>query len=367
MTLLVAVAAVAGPALADDAVLGGHSLLQTHCSKCHKDVDPIAGFSVRSLAEGPNRDNLDLWVKSLGYVRSEYMPPATESLLSVADRQRLVLFLEREVRGYRQQTGFPKRVAPRRLNNRELANSIRDVLMVDHIGTNQPTANLLGDTLQDGFDTNADALGMSQFHLEQYIDAFRTIIGSTILPPERPEARLYHVRAIDMSVTSLSQSGRPGRADRTAESIDFLDPRLRIYFANFEAVPATGRYRIRIYATGKDRRVYDAARTGIYHDDPIRLSVHLGDRVMVFTLPDEDVMEIVLDEWITAGTRLELSYPTDGLRLEGQQELQVPISDHSRPPLAEQSPAPRGCGEGSGLESRCGNSQRPRPLESLDR
>ena len=320
ITLLVAVAAVAGPALAE-ALPGDHTLLQTHCAKCHKAVDPIAGFSVRSLAEGPNRDNLDLWVKSLGYVRSEYMPPATESLLSAADRQRLVLFLEQEVRSYRQQTGFPKRVAPRRLNNRELANSVRDVLMVDHVGTNQPTANLLGDTLQDGFDTNAEALGMSQFHLEQYIDAFRTIIDSVILSPERPEARLYRVRATDMSVTSLSQSGRPGRADRTAESIDFLDPRLRIYFSNFEAAPATGRYRIRINATGKDRRVYDAARTGIYHDDPIRLSVHLGDRITVFSLPDEEVMEIELNEWITAGTRLELSYPTDGLRLEGNKNF----------------------------------------------
>ena len=321
IALLIAVAAVAAPALADEAVRDDHTLLQTHCAKCHKDVDPIAGFSLRSLAEGPNPDNLDLWVKSLGYVRSEYMPPATESHLSATDRQRLVLFLEQEVRGYRQLTGTSRRVAPRRLNNRELANSVRDVLMLEHIGTNQPTANLLGDTLQDGFDTNADALGMSQFHLEQYIDAFRTIIDSAILPPERPDARLYHVRASDMSVTSLSQSGRPGRADRTEESIDFLDPRLRIYFSNFEAAPATGRYRIRINATGKDRGVYDSARTGIFHDDPIRLSVHLGDRVTVFSLPDEKVTEIVLNEWITAGTRLELSYPTDGLRLEGNKNF----------------------------------------------
>ena len=281
----------------------------------------MAGFSLRFLANGPNQDNLDLWVKSLGYVRSEYMPPATESQLSTPDRQRLVSFLEREIRSYRQQAGISKRVAPRRLNNRELANSVRDVLMVEDIGTNQPMANLLGDTLDDGFDTNADALGMSQFHLEQYIDAFRTIIDSAILPSERPEAHLYHVRAADMSVTSLSQSGRPGRADRTAESIDFLDPRLRIYFSNFEAAPASGRYRIRINATGKDRRVYDSARTGIYHGDPIRLSVHLGDRVTVFSLPDEEVMEIELNEWITAGTRVELSYPTDGLRLEGNKNF----------------------------------------------
>ena len=36
-----------------------------------------------------------------------------------------------------------------------------------------------------------------------------------------------------------------------------------------------------------------------------------------FDLPDEKVMEIELDEWIAAGTSLQLSYPTDGLRMRG--------------------------------------------------
>ena len=319
--VLLAAFAVAAPLSAEEAAAGDMGLLRMHCSECHKDVEPAAGFSLRVLANSPARDNLDLWVKSLGHVSSGYMPPPPESQLSAADRQRLTLFLEQKIRSYRQQAGDSMRIKPRRLNNRELSNSVRDLLMIEHVGTDQPTANLLGDTLEDGFDTDGNALGMSQFHLEQYIDAFRAILDSTILPPEQPDTRLYHVRASDMSVTSLSQSGRPGRADRTAESIDFLDPRLRIYFSNFDAAPATGRYRIRIAATGKDRGVYDSTATGIHDDDPIQLSVHLGDRVKVFSLPDEEVMEIELNEWITAGTRIELSYPTDGLRLEGNKNF----------------------------------------------
>ena len=47
------------------------------------------------------------------------------------------------------------------------------------------------------------------------------------------------------------------------------------------------------------------------------MSVHLGDRVRTFDLPDNEVMEIELDEWIAAGTNLQLSYPTDGLRQAG--------------------------------------------------
>jgi hypothetical protein len=204
------------------------------------------------------------------------------------------------------------------LNNRELANSVSDVLMIEDVGTHQPIANLLGDTMHDGFDTNGDALGISEFHLEQYIDAFRKIVDATIFSTERPATRRYEIAAGDMRMTSFAQSKkREKKIDRSQQSMDMLDLKQRAYFSNFETAPASGRYRIKIRATGKDRGLYDAAKTGIYDDDPIRLSVHLGDRVRTFDLPDEEVMEIELDEWIAAETRLELSYPTDGLRMRG--------------------------------------------------
>ena len=101
------------------------------------------------------------------------------------------------------------------------------------------------------------------------------------------------------------------------EYIDFADIRSRLCFSNFETTPATGRYRIKIRATGMDRLVYATEETGVYHDDPIQLNVHLADRVFTFDLPDEEVMEIELDEWIAAGTKLQFSYPTDGLRMRG--------------------------------------------------
>ncbi len=321
IALLAAVAALAGVRPAEGDVPGDFALLQAHCAPCHKGSGAPAGFRLDSLADAPGPKNLHLWEVSLAHVRSERMPPAAASDLSPADRRRLVSFLERELHGYRQAAGVSDKAPPRRLNNRELANSVRDVLMLDHIGTHRPMANLLADTLRDGFDTSADALGLSQFYLERCVDAFRSVLDAAILPPEMPQSRLRHVRAADMNATSLSQAGRPGWFGRTEEGIDFLDPRLRIYFSNFAAAAATGRYRIKIKATGKDRRVYDSERTGIYPGDPIRLSVHLGDRVTVFTLPDEEVAEIELDEWIAAGTRLELSYPTDGLRLEGNKNF----------------------------------------------
>ena len=301
-------------------------LLQARCAQCHGGEAPQAGFLIGSLVDGSDQDSLALWRKSMEYVRAEVMPPAEAGRLPPSDRRKLVAFLEREVRRRSGQPSHASGASPRRLNNRELANSIRDVLMIEDVGTHQPLADLLGDTLQDGFDTNGDALGMSQYHLEQYIAAFRKVVDAAILAGEQPTRRRYVVTAGDMRMTSLSQRRRQERANRTVESIDFLDPRLRVYFSNFESAPASGRYRIKIRATGKDRGVYDAAETGIHDGDPIRLRIHLGDRTRDFDLPDEKPTEIQIDEWIAAGTRLELSYPTDGLRLRGNGNFKFQFS-----------------------------------------
>lgn len=320
-------------AFGDDSALRGPQLLETRCATCHGGAEPKGGFRVGSLGEGPDRINADLWRKSLDYVRAEVMPPAAAEGLSDADRHRLIAFLEGRIGGGDGRTGSAAGTAPRRLNNRELANSVRDVLMIEDVGTHQPLAGLVGDTLRDGFDTDGDALGLSQFHLERYIEAFRKIVDATILSGQRPRTRHYEVTADDMQLTSLSQRRRQERANRTPESIEILDPRLHVYFANFESAPATGRYRIKIQATGKDRGFYDSAATGVHDGDPIRLRIHLGDRVRTVDLPDEAPVEIALDEWVAAGTRLELSYPTDGLRLRGNGNFKFQFAiahDHIR-------------------------------------
>lgn len=293
-------------------------LLENSCAKCHNDEKLKGDFSLSLLGEHPSDDNIFLWEDSLDYVTIGEMPPVDESELSDPDRERLVQFLTSQVREFHEFSSAenpPELIKPRRLNNRELANSVRDVLLIEDVGTHQPTDNLLGDTLHEGFDTNGDALGMSQFHLEQYIEALRKIVGATILVGEKPLSKKVRVTAPHLKLTTLAQNRRSDKVGRTPLSLDIHDMRLHAYFENFETAPATGNYRIRIRATGMDRGYYDAEKTGIYDDDPIRLRVHLGNRVRDFELPDEEEMEIVLEEWIAERTQVFLSYPTDGLRL----------------------------------------------------
>ena len=169
--------------------------------------------------------------------------------------------------------------------------------------------------MHEGFDTHADTLGFSKFHLEQYIEAVRKIVDATILTGERPSSQRRHFSGGDILSAHTSQNARRPERRGKREGFDFLDPRRAAYFENFKTVPETGRYKITIRATGKDRGLYASKETGIYDDDPIRLRVRLGDRERFHDLPDEEVMEIELDEWIAAGSLLTLHYPTDGLKM----------------------------------------------------
>ncbi|QDU37558.1 hypothetical protein Mal4_18720 [Maioricimonas rarisocia] len=303
--------------LAAPPVLADQELLTTHCGKCHGGKSPKGDFDLRLLGKSPDPDNVDLWETSLDYVKAEEMPPAGENHLSAVDRQRLVRFLRKGLQRYSSQSTASLRTPPRRLNNREFRISVSDVLMIEDIGTHQPTDNLIGDTLHEGFDTHGESLGFSTFHYEQFIEAIRSIVDATILVGDRPQSHVYEFDATQIIEAHARQNIKRPERRGTPEGFDFLDPQNPAYFEGFEEVPATGWYRIRIRCTGKDRGLYHSGKTGIYDGDPIRLSVTMGDRERVFDLPDEKVAEFTLNEWLAAGTRLRLHYPTDGLRLRG--------------------------------------------------
>lgn len=292
-------------------------ILKTHCAKCHNEDKAKGKFKLADLGQRPAGDNLQRWLDALDLVTSEEMPPEDDSELSASDRRQLVSYLKQQLATFEKSSKSPSRTKARRLNNREFENSIRDVLKIEDIGTHQPTANLIGDSLFQGFDTHGETLGFSKFHLEQYIDAVRKIVDATILSGERPETRRYEIDSKEMVAQHFKQNTkRPERYGRR-DGFDFLDPKQLCYFEKFKTVPTTGRYRITVRATGKDRGKYPSEMTGIYDDDPIRVVARMGDREKSFDLPDEKVMEIKLDEWLAAGTRFRLHYPTDGLKMRG--------------------------------------------------
>lgn len=293
------------------------ALMKKHCADCHNEEKAKGKFELKFLEEDPSAENLDRWLDCLDLVTAEEMPPEDDSHLKAPERKKIIAYLDEKVRSFEASLDLTEKAKPRRLNNREFENSIRDVLLIEDVGTHQPTDNLIGDSLRHGFDTHADTLGFSRFHLEQYIEAVRKIVDATILSGEKPESKRYEIAAENILRSNLKQNGGQHIQRGKDGVFDFLDPRLYGYFEDFVTAPETGRYKITIHCTGKDRLIYDSAETGFLDGDSIQLSVHLGNRVRTYDLPDDEVFEIELDEWIAEGSRLQMYNPTDAFRMKG--------------------------------------------------
>ena len=291
-------------------------LLRVHCAKCHSGNNPKGDFALKALSV-EDESELHRWETAIDYVKSGEMPPAKNSQLSAVERERIIAFLERGLRARDNRLKKRYRAETRRLNNREFENTMRDVLLIEDVGTHLPTDNLIGDSRFKGFDTHGDTLGFSKYHLEEYVNAIRKIVDATILSGTRPQVKRYEIASTDIYSSHTSQNIQRPERRGTAKGFDFLDPKQLAYFKSFKTAPQTGYYRITIRCTGKDRGVYDSSDTGIFQDDPIQLRVRLGGRQRDFNLPDEEIVELQLTEWIAAGSNLQLKYPTDGLRLRG--------------------------------------------------
>ncbi len=290
-------------------VSGSVTLLETHCFKCHNDEKSKGKFKIADLGSEPTDDNFERWLDCLDLVRVEDMPPEDESKLTSTDRKQLVTYLEQKIKSFETVRVTSR---PRRMNNLEFANSVRDALLLEDVGTHFPLANLVGDSRHHGFDTHGETLGMSRFHLESYVEAIRNILDATLKRGKKPEAKRYRI-----SAAGIEKGNVAGAKSRHAsvKYRDFSDPRDPYVLKKLRRIPKTGRYRITIKATGVDRTLYDTKDTGFHHADPIQLKIQMGDREHLVDLPDEEAMDIKLDEWLTAGTELKFWHETDAFRM----------------------------------------------------
>ncbi|QDV85175.1 DUF1588 domain-containing protein [Planctomycetes bacterium TBK1r] len=293
------------------------TLLKEHCAKCHSGDQPKGDFNLDDLGTMPDSDSSDYWISSLDRVSLGEMPPAKHNRMTKQESKRLSDFLRREITRYDERTEHPTHTPPRRLNNREFENSVRDVLLLDHVGTHDPLAMLLGDTLHDGFDTHGETLGMSEYHLDQYVMAIRNVLDNVIFTGPKPESRRYEATAEALFAVDRNQSKRADVTIRGEHGVELRDPRQRTFCENFVAAPASGTYRISFRATGVDRHVYSQDRTGIYDGDPLTLRLHLGNRELDYEMTDGKTQTFQVSVWLAEGTRLEFSHHTDGLRLIG--------------------------------------------------
>jgi mono/diheme cytochrome c family protein len=166
-------AADPGPKPADDP---GRAFLTKHCQSCHSGPKPKGGFSADKLTpDFADRANRERWVAAAEQVRTGAMPPDGKPRPAADEARAFAAWVDGRAAAH-------GRAGMRRLNRAEYANTVRDLLGVD-----LDLSDLLPpDEVANGFDTAAEALHVSPFLMEQYLEAADKVLDAAIVNGPKP-------------------------------------------------------------------------------------------------------------------------------------------------------------------------------------
>lgn len=156
------------------------AFLTSHCRECHTGEKPKGDFRVDTLvADFDNPANRDRWFAALMRVQAGDMPPKAKPRPAEKDVQALAKWIETKAEAARTAHG---RTVLRRLNRAEYQNTVRDLLGIDV----DVRDTLPADASANGFDTSGDALHVSSFLMEKYLEAADTALGHAIANGPQP-------------------------------------------------------------------------------------------------------------------------------------------------------------------------------------
>ncbi|HXE65115.1 MAG TPA: DUF1592 domain-containing protein [Bryobacteraceae bacterium] len=141
--------------------------LSKYCQGCHNDRLKTGGLSLEHADPAQVSVNPETWEKVVRKLRAGMMPPAGTPRPPRTAIDSFATQVETALDQYAAKHPNPGYVGLHRLNRAEYANAVRDLLAVK-----VDTATLLpSDDSSEGFDNNADALGVSPALLERYVGA----------------------------------------------------------------------------------------------------------------------------------------------------------------------------------------------------
>jgi hypothetical protein len=180
------------------------ALINQYCLGCHNDKLRSGGLSLNELNLDAVDQSAEIGEKVIRKLRGGLMPPAGSRRPDSQSAAAFVSWLEREIDA-KAVVQRPGRVPLRRLNRREYANAIRDLLGF----TIDAKALLPDDNLKGHFDNNAAALQVSPNFVDQYIYAARSVALEAIGNRKAPAITTTYGDPANM-VISLPPSGAPG-------------------------------------------------------------------------------------------------------------------------------------------------------------
>jgi hypothetical protein len=159
------------------------AFIDKYCSSCHNSTDWAGELALDLLDHGNLAADGEVWEEVIRKLRGALMPPSSEPQPSAAERSAFMGRLAAAMDQAAAADMNPGSVVLHRLNRREYANAIRELLDLEV----DPEALLPRDDLSDGFDNVAEVLKVTPSFLEQYLTAAREISVQAI---GNPQARL---------------------------------------------------------------------------------------------------------------------------------------------------------------------------------
>jgi mono/diheme cytochrome c family protein len=212
-------------------------LLSTYCFSCHGPKKKSAKVDLSTVrGEAEIAQAQETWLAAIQQLRTRAMPPEeAEKKPTEEERRKLVAWLEAAMdRIDARAPKDPGRVVVRRLNRSEYDNTIRDLVGIDA----RPAENFPADDVSEGFDTLGEVLSLPPLLLEKYLDAAERVLDRALVP-DGPVPFLEKRLEAEAHLKQVPVEG-------------VVELKFEQGFTTTLAVPAEGRYEVRVRAGQRD-------------------------------------------------------------------------------------------------------------------
>ncbi len=222
-------------------------LLKNYCYSCHGGGKKKGGVTLDHFPT-PAAAITDhkLWEAVLENLRTGEMPPDDKPQPTLAEREKLMGWIDSAVFAIDPKNPDPGRVTTRRLNRTEYNNTVRDLTGIEF----QPAADFPADDSGYGFDNIGDVLTVPPVLFEHYLDAAEKIVATAIATDRSPRPQTRPVK------------------------LTFPDPMMKI---SADERPATTRLRFPVAGSYKLRMACFTQKLG---DEDVKMEVRLGGKVV---------------------------------------------------------------------------------------
>jgi hypothetical protein len=167
------------------------TMVKDYCEKCHNAEDWAGGIAFDTMTPADISENAETFEKAVRKLQGRLMPPPGNKQPPSDTIHSFTHWLEGNLdTAAVSRPADPGRVALHRLNRKEYANAIWDLLAVKV----DPNTVLPQDDVIDGFDNVANVLQVSPSFLDQYLAAAHAVAANAVgQVPSRPSGTQYIV------------------------------------------------------------------------------------------------------------------------------------------------------------------------------